>query len=95
VLSRDLPLDMWMKSPLYQELAKPQGLIDTVQSIVLRAPGRIGVLAVNRHESVGFATDRDIAAVRLLAPHVRRAVTISDLMLKFNTEKFEAFDLTR
>jgi DNA-binding CsgD family transcriptional regulator len=80
VLSRDVPREIWMKTRLYQEWAKPQGLVDSVQSIVLRHPDRIGVLAVNRHESVGPATDRDIAVVRLLAPHIRRAVTISDLM---------------
>jgi PAS domain-containing protein len=33
-----------------------------------------------RHESTGIATDREIALLRQLAPHIRRAVTISDLI---------------
>jgi DNA-binding CsgD family transcriptional regulator/PAS domain-containing protein len=65
---------------LFLEWAKPQGLCDTLQTIVLRDVGRIGVFAGHRHESEGTATDADVELLRLLAPHIRRAVTISDLM---------------
>ena len=49
------------------------------------------VSAANRHESVGFVTDREIAITRMLAPHLRRAVTISDLM---GTKALEAHALS-
>jgi len=80
VLSRDIPEKLLANIRYYREWAQPQGICDSVQAIVLRSVDRIGVFAANRHESVGFATDREIAILRLLAPHIRRAVTISDLM---------------
>jgi DNA-binding CsgD family transcriptional regulator len=37
-------------------------------------------LALSRHESAGAVTDRDIAVVRLLAPHIRRAIAVSNIL---------------
>ena len=80
VLSRDVPEAVYRNMPYYTEFVKPMGICDTVQSIVLRDTDRIGVFAVNRHDSIGLVTDREIAIMRMLAPHLRRAVTISDLI---------------
>jgi DNA-binding CsgD family transcriptional regulator/PAS domain-containing protein len=80
VLSRAVPEAVYRNMPFYTELVKPMGICDTLQSIVLRDPDRIGVFAVNRHDSVGIVTDREIEIMRMLAPHLRRAVTISDLI---------------
>ena len=80
VLSRDVPEAVYRNMPYYTEFVKPMGICDTIQSIVLREPDRIGVFAANRHDSVGMVTDREIAIMRMLAPHLRRAVTISDLI---------------
>lgn len=80
VISRDLAPEVFFGSRYYREWIKPQGICDTVQAVVLRQPDRIGVFAPVRHESVGVVTDREIAIMRLLAPHIRRAVTISDMM---------------
>jgi DNA-binding CsgD family transcriptional regulator/PAS domain-containing protein len=80
VLSRDVPKEVWFSTRLYEEWAKPQGHCDSLQSVVLRNAGQIGVFAANRHEWTGDATDREISLLRRLAPHIRRAVTISDLM---------------
>jgi DNA-binding CsgD family transcriptional regulator/PAS domain-containing protein len=65
---------------IFREWAKPQGMCDGIQAIVLRERGRIGTLGLNRHETAGLATDREVDILRLLAPHIRRAVTISDVM---------------
>ena len=80
VLSRDVPEAVYRNMPFYTELIKLMGICDTVQAIVLRDPNRIGVFSANRHDSVGIVTDREIAIMRMLAPHLRRAVTISDLI---------------
>jgi DNA-binding CsgD family transcriptional regulator len=40
----------------------------------------VGVFAANRHNTAGPVSDREIAILRLLAPHIRRAVTIGDLL---------------
>jgi DNA-binding CsgD family transcriptional regulator/PAS domain-containing protein len=80
VLTRHLPRDTWVQTRYYTEWAKPRGVCDSIQTMVLREPRRIGIFAANRHESVGPVTDREVAILRLLAPHIRRAVTIGDLM---------------
>jgi DNA-binding CsgD family transcriptional regulator/PAS domain-containing protein len=80
VLSRDVPQKMWTSTRYYREWVKPQGLCDCLQAIVLRNAAQVGVFAAIRHESKGIATDREISLLRQLAPHIRRAVTISDLM---------------
>lgn len=80
VLSRDVPESVYRNMPYYRDLIIPMGICDSLQSIVLREPHRVGVFAANRHESVGFVTEREVAITRMLAPHLRRAVTISDLM---------------
>ena len=46
----------------------------------MREPTRIAEFAVSRHESAGLVTERELAIMRLLAPHIRRSVTISDLI---------------
>ena len=51
-----------------------------MHTVVARNARRIGVFGAVRHESVGYVTDDDLAMMRLLAPHIRRAITISDLM---------------
>lgn len=80
VLSRYVPDEIWKTTRLYLDWARPQGVVDSLNTVVLREFPRIGVFAANRHHSVGAATDRDVDILRLLAPHIRRAVTISDLM---------------
>jgi DNA-binding CsgD family transcriptional regulator/PAS domain-containing protein len=80
VLSRDIPESILSSTRFYQEWVKPQGICDSPQASVLRNAAQIGVFSAIRHESRGIATDREISLLRLLAPHIRRAVTISDLM---------------
>ena len=65
----------WMK-----EVAIPTGMVDSLQTIVLRNAHSVGLFAGVRHSSVGFATDDDLEMLLLFVPHIRRAVTISDLL---------------
>jgi DNA-binding CsgD family transcriptional regulator len=64
----------------YREWVRPQGVVDVIHLTVLRQRDRYGALSLSRHEDVGIATDRELAIARLLAPHIRRAVTISDVL---------------
>jgi DNA-binding CsgD family transcriptional regulator len=71
-------------------------VIDAISMTVLRKRNRIGEFSMSRHESAGAGADRDVAVVRLLAPHIRRAVAISDVlnMQTIQIDTFEsAFDL--
>src|SRR5262245_15691636 len=67
-------------SPFFQEWCRPQGYIDVVQINLIRTPTRISGLALGRHQSEGLIEERDIELMRLLVPHVRRAVTISNVL---------------
>lgn len=89
---RDLPPDTLDNSRFFHEWVRPQGFIDAVQLVVMRRPHRIGALGMSRHESVGTVTERDLAVVRELAPHIRRAVAISDILDErtITIETFEA-----
>jgi DNA-binding CsgD family transcriptional regulator/PAS domain-containing protein len=90
VLSREVPHETYLNTRYYREWAAPQGICDSLQTMILRQPRRIGVFGANRHDAVGLATDDDIETLRLIAPHIRRAVTISDVL---ELEKVEACEL--
>jgi DNA-binding CsgD family transcriptional regulator len=64
----------------YQRAVKPAGIHDIIATTAWRDPNRIGAMTANRREEAGVATDREIAIVRLLAPHIRRALAISNRM---------------
>jgi DNA-binding CsgD family transcriptional regulator/PAS domain-containing protein len=64
----------------YQEWAKPQGLIDAIGVHLIRSPDRMAELGLGRAERAGIIGEREHHLLRLLAPHLRRALTISDLI---------------
>jgi DNA-binding CsgD family transcriptional regulator/PAS domain-containing protein len=80
VLSRGLTAEYCAASPYFQECLRPQGLVDVIQLMVISTPTRLAGLGFGRHEQQGLVTEREIALARLLLPHVRRAVTISDVL---------------
>jgi DNA-binding CsgD family transcriptional regulator len=69
-----------MHARYYAEWLKPRGIIDNVAILVARDQAMTGTLAFGRHESAGEIGEAEVAGLRLLAPHIRRAVTISDLL---------------
>ncbi|WP_198372329.1 hypothetical protein, partial [Roseomonas rosulenta] len=70
----------FLDSRFYRAWALPLGYCDMVSTVVLRDGWRVGQWGVARHVDVGPAGAREIEAMRLLAPHARRAVTIADLL---------------
>jgi DNA-binding CsgD family transcriptional regulator/PAS domain-containing protein len=80
VCSRDIPREVWHANGYYREWAKPQGIVDVIDTILMRRPDRVASCALGRHESAGVIGEREIMLTRLIAPHLRRAVTISDLI---------------
>jgi DNA-binding CsgD family transcriptional regulator len=80
VAMRDLDPAVVLSSRYYKEWLRPQGMIDAINLTVLRQRDRIGLLALSRHESAGAISDRDVAVVRLLAPHIRRAIAASNIL---------------
>ena len=80
VLTRHVPRAVAEVSPYIQECLKPQGLVDVLQYALVNTPSRLALFGVGRHESQGLVTEREIEIGGLLLPHVRRAVTISDVL---------------
>jgi DNA-binding CsgD family transcriptional regulator/PAS domain-containing protein len=79
VLSRDVPAE-FAASRVTREWARPLGYCDGITLVVLQDGPRIGFFAATRHESVGLVTEREVRLMRLLAPHIRRAVAIGNLL---------------
>ncbi|MET4324416.1 DNA-binding CsgD family transcriptional regulator/PAS domain-containing protein [Bradyrhizobium sp. i1.15.2] len=63
----------------YREWALPKGLFDAVAVGLVRDRTMVGNAIFSQHESAGRIDDVQVDGLRLLAPHIRRAVTISNL----------------
>src|SRR5215470_15116248 len=75
---------------IYAELTQPERISEAMQTVVMRQAGRLAVFGANRHEGTGTLTDDERAIMRLLVPHIRRAVAISDIL---DMKKLEAHAL--
>jgi DNA-binding CsgD family transcriptional regulator/PAS domain-containing protein len=64
----------------FKEVSVPRGHGDGIHVVLARNSRRFGLFSATRHMSVGLINEDDCAIMRLFAPHIRRAVTISDLM---------------
>jgi DNA-binding CsgD family transcriptional regulator/PAS domain-containing protein len=81
------------ESRFYQEWCKPQRFYDSIHFKVLETDRRVGWWAAHRLESYSRYGDADVRVVGLLAPHVCRAMTISDA-LNLKTIRSEALEAT-
>jgi len=79
-----------MENPWYREIFKPLGIRDIVGICVLKTGQRAGTLNVHRSHRYG---ESDIRFFTLLAPHVCRAVAISDV-LNLKAVKSDALEAT-
>jgi DNA-binding CsgD family transcriptional regulator len=70
----------WLESRVYQEFGRVQGWLDNMGVAIMKTPTRFASLAVPRKEEYGFAGSRELEVLRLLSPHVRRAISITDLL---------------
>lgn len=70
---------IWQQNRYYIEWAEPQGLHDAVSVALMRDATRVGRIAFANHRTAGEIVEPALAGLRLLAPHIRRAVTISNL----------------
>jgi DNA-binding CsgD family transcriptional regulator len=67
-------------SPYFQEWARPTGIVDTMTLFLMHTPLHLAGLYLGRNERQGIITEREIELGKLLLPHVRRAVTISNVL---------------
>ncbi|QEN86042.1 hypothetical protein FZC33_07490 [Labrys sp. KNU-23] len=93
VFSRHLPAEIQSQSAMLKEWGEPQGIVDSIGLTLINSPTRQAHLGLNRHRNAGLYTDREVAIGRILVPHIRRAVTISD-MLDMKTLEQQALGAT-
>ena len=72
-----IPYDELVATGLYQEWARPLGLIDFVSAVLDKSATSVVMFGVFRHERNGFVDDETRHRMRLIAPHIRRAVLIA------------------
>ncbi|WP_314948789.1 helix-turn-helix transcriptional regulator [Bradyrhizobium cosmicum] len=79
VQSQAVRQDIISGNRYYREWAMPKGLFDAVAVGLVRDRTMVGNAIFSQHESAGAIDDAQLSGLRLLAPHLRRAVTISNL----------------
>ncbi len=72
--------DEFVQTRFYKEWARPQGLVDHVTSVLEKSSTSVALFGVFRNERQGLVDDEMRQRMRLVAPHVRRAVLISRLI---------------
>ncbi len=72
--------EAFSKTRFYREWVKPNGLSDATLCKIAHTGDRVGVFAAIMPQSHGPITERDHWIVRSIAPHLRRAAMIGDLL---------------
>jgi DNA-binding CsgD family transcriptional regulator/PAS domain-containing protein len=77
VATADLvPYEEFLESRLYREWARPQGLVDFLSAVLDKSTTSVALFGVFRHESQGVVDDEMRTRMRLVVPHIRRALLI-------------------
>ena len=74
-----IPYNEFTQTGLYREWARPQGLIDFVSTVLDKSTTSVAVFGVFRHERNGFVDKETRDRMRLIVPHIRRAVMIAKM----------------
>jgi DNA-binding CsgD family transcriptional regulator/PAS domain-containing protein len=91
IASTDLmPFTDLIQSELYRQWAKPQGLVEFLSAVVDRTTISAAIFGVFRHQRNGLVDDEARRRMRLIAPHIRRAVLIGK-MFEFKAAEVATF----
>jgi DNA-binding CsgD family transcriptional regulator/PAS domain-containing protein len=80
VTSVHLSPDYVQTSPYVEECLKPQGIVDIMHMFLMHTQRQFAEIGLGRHAWQGVITSREVELGRLLLPHLRKAVTISDIL---------------
>jgi DNA-binding CsgD family transcriptional regulator/PAS domain-containing protein len=72
-----MPLDELAASEIYCQWAQPRDLVDFVSALLDKTSFSATIFGVYRHKRNGLVDDAARRQMRLIAPHIRRAVLIS------------------
>jgi DNA-binding CsgD family transcriptional regulator len=84
------PFDEMREGRFYKEWVKPQGWLDAANVVLEKSVTSFSILSVIRDEASGFVDDRMRRRMRLVVPHVRRAVLISRV-IELKTTQADGF----
>jgi DNA-binding CsgD family transcriptional regulator len=88
-----VPYDEFRQGRFYQEWARPQGFIDAANAVLEKSLTSFAYLSVIRGEASGMVDDRMRGRMRLVIPHVRRAVLVGKAIDQAEATTFaEAID---
>ena len=74
------PYGEFLQTRFYREWAEPQGLVDFISVTLEKAAAKAAMFGVFRHARHGVVDETARRRMRLLAPHIRRAVLISKVV---------------
>ncbi len=75
-----VPYEEFLNTRFYREWAEPQGLVDFVSIFLEKAAAKAAMFGVFRHQRHGIVDQDTRRRMRLIAPHIRRAVMISKVV---------------
>jgi DNA-binding CsgD family transcriptional regulator len=75
-----MPYEEYRASAIFQEWGVPQGYIDAVQATIEKTATALAFFHVIRHEREGLVDDEIRRRMKLLAPHLRRALLIGKVI---------------
>jgi DNA-binding CsgD family transcriptional regulator len=81
-----VPYDEFVETRFYKEWARPQGFVDNVAVLLEKSATSFAGFAVFRHERNGLGDEPARYRMRLIYPHVRRAVLIGKVIELKSTE---------
>lgn len=88
-----LPYDEFLATRFYREWAQPQGLVDFIAAALDKSTNNVAMFGVFRHERDGLVDDETRQRMRLIVPHIRRAVLIGGLFNFRHTEAASFSDI--
>jgi len=85
-----IPFEDLTQTEIYRQWAQPQGFVDFISAVLDRTTISAAIFGVFRHERNGIVDDRARRQMRLIAPHIRRAVLIGR-MFEFKAAEVATF----
>jgi DNA-binding CsgD family transcriptional regulator len=75
-----MPYEEFLETRFYKEWVQPQGMVDAVTAVLDKSVTTAAMFGVFRYQSDGVVDDEARRRMRLIVPHIRRAVLIGRLI---------------
>lgn len=72
--------DEFLQTRFYKEWSRPQGIVDSLNAVLDRSTTTAAMFVVFRHERDGLVDEEARRRMRLIVPHIRRAVLIGNVI---------------